>query len=102
MPAPGALGVPGSGHSEAPRGEAKPELGAEQGLSPAALPAGIAVAAARAASNLLQEILIRGSETRSESIRIKPLNGRSSLAPVFTFPLPLEVVVGPSLSSLVQ
>lgn len=43
-----------------------------------------------------------GNEAGSESIRIKPLGGRSFLAPVFTFPLPLEVVVGPSLSSSVQ
>lgn len=42
--------------------------------------------------------LIRGRD----SIPIKPLKGRSFLAPVFTFPLPLEVVVGPSLSSSVQ
>lgn len=56
---------------------------------------GLLVVAARAASNLLQEILIHGNEAGRESIGIKPLNGRSFLAPVFTFPLPLEVVVGP-------
>lgn len=48
------------GQSKAPRGEAKPELGAEQGNQGVQGPQGFLVAAARAASNLLQEILIHG------------------------------------------
>lgn len=46
---------------------------------------------------LIGKIRPGASGARSESIGMKPLNGRSFLAPVFTFLLPLEAVVGRSL-----